>query len=119
MLAHCAHSCSRQLQGPCKERVEARWFSGVYRSESDEPCFFTGGWAKVWGGHTGHPCRQRPSQPHLLQLLQLAFSIAPLQLQGGQLASQSLHLLTQGAALPARFRQCLSGSVQPFLGDRG
>lgn len=86
--------------------------------------FFIGGWVKVWGevgvkGRTGHPYSQRPSRSHLLQLLQLAFSITPLQLQVGQLAPQSLHLFTQGAALPSRFRQCLSGCIQPFLGDRG
>lgn len=55
--------------------------------------------------------RGPPGLTHLLQLLQLAFSIAPLQLQVGQLAPQSLHLLTQGAALPSCFRQCLSGSI--------
>lgn len=86
---------------------------------------------KIWGkvelgsppyaeeGHMGHPYRYRPSRPHLLQLLQLALSITPLQLQVGQLAPQSLQLFPQGAALPACFRQRLSGSIQPFLGDRG
>lgn len=57
--------------------------------------------------------------PHLLQLLQLALSLRPLQLQVRHLAPQHLQLLAQGAALLPGLGQRLPSGLQPFLGDRG
>lgn len=60
-----------------------------------------------------------PPGPHLPQLLQLALSLRPLQLQVRHLAPHRLHLLGQGAALLPGLGQRLPSSLQPFLGDRG
>lgn len=77
---------------------------------------FLGG-DRVWAGEEAER-EETPTGPYLLQLLQLALRLCPLQLQVGQLAPHSLHLLAQVAALLPSLRQRLLGGLQAFLGDR-
>lgn len=80
--------------------------------------FFGGYWAwerRKYGDGKSPPQIWGSTGPYLLQLLQLALSLCPLQLQVSQLTPHGLYLLGQLSALFPRLRQRLLCGLQPFL----